>query len=226
MSFLHALLWPLTYVLGLVYDGIHQLVGSAGWSIVLLSIAVRTVTAPISRLGRKYEQRERDIQIAMAPAVAAAKKEYSGRRRFEEIDAIYQQHGYHPIQSMASIIPLAVQIPFLLAALFLLIDHPALQGTAFGPIGNLGLPDGLLGLSSIGPLNLLPIALTVIALLELLIQPQQTTSGRVRFTVVSLVLLVLIYPLPAAVCLYWLTSNVFSLGSTAARTILSRSSHA
>lgn len=217
MSFLHAVLWPLTYVLGLLYDGILHVVDSAGWSIVLLSIVVRLVTAPISRLGRKYEQRERDIQAAMAPALAVAKREFTGRRRFEEIDAIYQQHGYHPIHSMASIIPLAVQLPFLLAALFLLVDHPALQGVPFGPIGDLGLPDGLLGVTSIGFLNLLPIALTVVALVELLIQPQQTTSGRVRFAVVSLVLLILIYPLSAAVCLYWLASNGFSLVSTAVR---------
>lgn len=201
-----------------VLRGFHVLFGSYGVAIILLSVVVRVVTSPLSVIGRRQAERERLVQARMQPALAEARAHYRGRERFEKIDAIYTEHGYHPIQSMATLLPLMVQIPFLLAALLLLVDDPALAGERFLFINNLAQPDGLLRLPFAGiTVNLLPLLLTGIAIVESVTTVNSTRQSRIRFLIVALVLVVLIYPLPAAVCLYWLASNFWSLSISLCR---------
>ncbi|WP_295813311.1 membrane protein insertase YidC [uncultured Nitratireductor sp.] len=212
MDIVATILWPIIVAMEFVLDGFHAVSGSYGIAIILLSAVVRVVTSPISRIGRRQAQRERLVQARMQPELAEARAQYTGRERFERIETIYAEHSYHPIQSMASLLPLVVQVPFLLAALLLLVDHPELVGARFLFISDLSKPDALLQLSFVGTaINILPLLLTAVALLESFIDPNATRSSRNRFMIVAIVLLVLIYTLPAAVCLYWLASNVWSL---------------
>jgi membrane protein insertase Oxa1/YidC/SpoIIIJ len=52
--------------------------------------------------------------------------------------------------------------------------------------------------------------MTAITIAESQIRPEATAKSRAQFLLVAAVLLVLIYSFPAAVCLYWLTSNSVS----------------
>ncbi|MEI5678674.1 MULTISPECIES: membrane protein insertase YidC [unclassified Mesorhizobium] len=211
MQLLEFIISPLTWVFQTVYEGIFAATGNYGISIILLSLAATLITSPIARKARELEQKEKVRQDEMAPLVAAARERYKGRDRFEKIDEIYQAHGYHPIKSMASLAPLLLQLPFLLAALFMLVNYPPLAGQGFLFVQDLSKPDALALLPGSYALNILPIALTAIALLDSFTKPEATAQSRRRFLIVSLVLLALIYPFPAAVCLYWLCSNFWSL---------------
>ena len=213
MAFLETVLSPIIWVMGAILSVIHSLTDSVGLAIIGLSICVRLAMIPVVRIAVRAEAKERDVLSAMAPELALARQETTGRERFERIDEIYQRHGYHPIKSVVSLLPIFLQLPFLLSALFLLLDHPALQGQGFLFIQDLAAPDRLL---PFGPfaVNFLPLLIAGISVLESLAKPGQTTSSKMRFLVVMLVVAVLIYPLPAGVCLYWLTSSAWSLGST------------
>lgn len=213
MHAIEFLLTPIMWLMQHLVMLFQTATGSFGLAIIGLSIVVRLALTPIFRIAAKAEQKEQGVQAAMAPQIAEAKRTMKGREQFERIDEIYQAHGYHPIQSVSSLAPIALQIPFLLSALFLLTDFPPLQGKSFLFIENLGAPDGLLTLGGIN-INLLPILLTAVAIFESSIRPEMTQATRVRFLIVAGVIAVLIYGLPAAVCLYWLTSNLWSLGST------------
>ena len=50
-----------------------------------------------------------------------------------------------------------------------------------------------------------------------MIQTGAQPGDRFRFLLIALVIAVLIYPATAAVCLYWLTTNLLSLGRAALR---------
>ncbi|WP_394891479.1 YidC/Oxa1 family membrane protein insertase [Mesorhizobium sp. AaZ16] len=214
MGALSIILWPIIAPMGFVLDWLHHLSGSYGVAIILLSALVRMVTLPLSKIGRRHVECERLVQLQMQPALAEAKARYSGRERFERIEGIYASHQYHPIHSMASLLPLLIQIPFLLAALFLLTDHPSLAGERFLFIRDLAQPDRLLSLGQGVTVNLLPILLTAVAVIESAVAANATRLSRLRFLIIAVVLLVLIYPLPAAVCLYWMASNAWSLIAT------------
>jgi YidC/Oxa1 family membrane protein insertase len=209
MAIVESVLFPIIWAMGLVLSALHAVTGSYGLAIVGLSLIVRLITIPIVRLAERAEERDRAIQAKMAPEIEQARREASGRERFERIDAIYQAHGYHPIKSVLSILPMMLQLPFLLSALFLLVDLPALSGERFLFIPDLAAADGLAG-----GINLLPLLIAGISLAESAIKPGLTRGARLRYLVVMIVIVALIYPLPAGVCLYWLTTNVWSLAST------------
>ncbi|ODA68684.1 Membrane protein insertase MisCB precursor [Methyloligella halotolerans] len=211
MDFLQTILWPLTALLKVVLEAFHSLLGSYGLSIICLSLLVSVVLLPISSYARKLEMRDKERLDRMAPAIAEVKANHKGQERFERIDAIYQEHGYHPIKSMVSLVPLLIQLPFLIAALFLLMDYPPIQGDPFLFLHDLGQPDHLLPLPFLEQgLNLLPLVLIGVTLLESWLRKESTAQSRRRFLIVAAVLLVLIYPAPSGVCLYWLTSTCFS----------------
>lgn len=210
MEFLRTLLQPLRMALDVMLDVIHSATGSFGISIVLLAIIVSFALSPATAFARRMEAKDQARQKEMEPAIADAKAKFSGREQFEKIDAIYRRCGYHPIQSMAAVLPLFIQLPFLLAALFLLVGDEALAGQGFLFIRDLGAPDGLLSVGSLS-VNILPVAMTAITIVESQIRPEATAKSRGQFLFVAAVLLILIYSFPAAVCLYWLTSNSVSL---------------
>lgn len=213
MEFVQLLLTPIIWVMSQVLGLLHTVTGVYGLAIIGLSILVRLAMTPISKIAAKAEETERAVQAAMEPDLFKAKKELKGREQFEQIEKIYEAHGYHPIKSVVSLLPIALQIPFLLSALFLLVGNPLIEGRSFLFVNDLGAPDGLLNLGAFS-VNLLPLLLTCVALFESHLRRGQTQAMKVRFLIVSVVIAVLIYPLPAAVCLYWLTSNVWSFAAT------------
>lgn len=209
MVILTLVLSPIVAAMRLILTTIHAATGSYGVSIILLSLVVRCVTAPLAIAVRKAEARERVVQASMEPELIEIHRTSTGRERFERTEELYNRHGYHPIQSVTSLVPLFLQIPFLLAALFLLSDYPPLAGERFLFIPDLLKPDGLAS-----GINVLPILIIAATLAELCVKTGMTRSARMRFLVVAAVITVLIYPAPAGVCLYWLSSTIWSLLST------------
>jgi membrane protein insertase Oxa1/YidC/SpoIIIJ len=146
MELLTTILWPLMVALEAVLGLLHTLTGSYGLSIICLSLLVSAALMPVSAHARRLEQKDKDRLSAMAPKLAEIRAQYKGQERFERIDEVYQQNGYHPIKSMVSLLPLLIQLPFLLAALFLLANYPPIQGQAFLFIPDLAVPDHLIKL--------------------------------------------------------------------------------
>ena len=224
MAALDIVLSPIISMMEFLLANFFNQTGSYGLAIILLSIVVRLALMPVAKLGRRYEEKEAQLQLRMAPAINEIKSKYSGRQQFEQIASVYQDNRYHPIHSMVVILPLFLQIPFLLSALFLLVDYPGLSGRGFFVVSDLSLPDHLLKLDFIVPglaISLLPLFLTGVAALEAVIKKGATPQSRMRYFIVALVLLALIYPLPASVCLYWLASNLWSLLASATSRMLS-----
>jgi membrane protein insertase Oxa1/YidC/SpoIIIJ len=103
-----------------------------------------------------------------------------------------------------------LQIPFLISALLLLSSYPPLSAQPFLVINDLSRPDELLPMGA-ATINLLPILICLTALAESAINDADGRT-KLRFLIVTGVIAVLIYAAPAGVCLYWLTSNMLSLG--------------
>ncbi|WP_440980921.1 YidC/Oxa1 family membrane protein insertase [Shinella sumterensis] len=220
MEIVAFILSPIIGAMGFVLDALHAALSSYGWSIVMLSVLVRLILLPLTNWARDIEEAEAARQRAMRPAIDEARRTLNGRERFERIDSIYVQHNYHPISSMRSAAAFGLQIPFLLAALYLLSGFEPLVNQPFLIVRDLSAPDGLLDIGS-AKVNVLPILLTIIAFVESAIM-QQSSSSRIRFTLISLTVLILIYSFPAAVSLYWLTNNAFSLVSQIMRQAFTR----
>jgi YidC/Oxa1 family membrane protein insertase len=112
-------------------------------------------------------------------------------------------------------LPLFLQIPFLISALFLLTNYQPMSGHHFLFIHDLMRPDELLPLGATR-INLLPLLICLVTFGEWLID-RSDQKKRFSFFIITAVLVVLIYRAPAGVCLYWLTSSTLSLGRAGAK---------
>ena len=214
MNIVETVFYPIIWLMTVLVDVQYEVLGSYGLAIIGVSAIFKVVLRPIVKISRKFEEKERLIQLQMAPALELAKKTKKGREQFEEIDGIYQKHGYHPIKSMVSMLPLFLQIPFLISAFLLFNGYPPLVDQSFLFVSDLSKPDQLLPMPGGVNLNILPIALIGVAVADSFLNPLSDNKSRIRFLLVSLVLFVLVYPLSSAVCLYWLASNIWSIIET------------
>ena len=208
------LLSPLIAAMRFLLETLYTLTGNYGISIILLSCAVRLALSPIVRLAIRTEERATAKQRAMEPQLAEINATSRGRERFERTELIYREHGYHPIHNVVAILPVFLQVPFLLAALILLSNDMELANERFLFIRDLLRPDMLIGGNG-WSINVLPILITLVAVGESAIKYHGDRGARARFIIVAVVIALLIYPAAAGVCLYWLTSTLLSFGRTA-----------
>jgi YidC/Oxa1 family membrane protein insertase len=216
MHFLEFVLSPIIWLMRQVLELAHGLTGSYGLAIVLLSLAVTLATYPLALISRRAEEKEKALQDAMKPGLDEAKAKYKGEQRFNAIEKVYKAHNYHPIKALRSLGGLALQLPFLIAALLLLVDYAPLAGVPFLVIADLARPDGLIGLGELS-VNLLPLLMVAVSLLDAWANPLMGREAVGRFVILALGLFILVYALPAAVVLYWTSNNVWALARTLMR---------
>lgn len=214
MIYLELILYPIILVMSWILELGHFIFSSYGAAIIFLSLVVSTLTYPLSLYAKKIEHKEALLQQKMAPGIRQAKADYKGERQFLEIEKIYKEHGYHPIQSLRSLGGIALQLPFLLSAMLLLWGYPAFSETSFLVLPDLSQPDGLVSLPAgfgVDRINLLPFVMTSFSLTESFLHRDMNAAARVKVWIISIVLLALVYALPSSVLLYWTFNNLFSL---------------
>lgn len=183
---------------------------SYGLAIILLSLTVSVVTYPIVSIGSRIEKEHSNLVATIDPKILEIKNNYSGEEQFRQIEQLYTSYGYHPIKAVKSASGFLFRIPFLISSLLLLINYPALDGQAFLFITSLSKPDNLLPMFGLN-INILPILVSLVAILESAITPGKSRKDRNTFLFVSLAICLMIYNLPSAIVLYWLFNNVWSL---------------
>jgi len=185
---------------------------SWGLSIIALTFTVRLLVLPLSIRGIKSM---RHMQL-VAPELKEVQEKYKDdrERQQREMMALYKKHGVNPL---ASCFPFLLQIPFFIAV------YSLLRGDTFQTdVTQSGDPTNFLGVSSIlevptGAEKWVLIILfltTTAATFIYTTATTQTTSGAQRY--IFLALPVLFAPIiarqPAGLAIYWIATNVWSLG--------------
>jgi YidC/Oxa1 family membrane protein insertase len=185
---------------------------SWGWSIVALTLTVRAFTLPLSITGIRSMRR---MQL-VAPELKALQAKYKDdrERQQREMLALYKRHGVNPL---ASCFPFLLQIPFFIAV------YSLLRGDAFqedvlssgDAVNFLFVPDILVPPEGAVKwvLIVLFISTTVLTFLYTT-ATTQTTTGPQRYIFLALPLLFapVIASQPAGLAVYWITTNIWSLG--------------
>ena len=78
------------------------LTGSAGASIVLLATLAALATMPIGTWARRAEVRTNQRRILIEKHVAKATAGLTGEDRFRATVSGYDEHAYHPIETLGS----------------------------------------------------------------------------------------------------------------------------
>lgn len=214
---------PFAKFLFFLMEIFHFITRSWGFSIILLTAALRLMLYPLNAWSIKSTTKMQK----MAPKLAQIQEKYKKdpKRAQMETMSLYKQHGVNPL---GGCFPLLIQMPFLIGMFDLLKSTFELRGVSFIPgwIDNLTAPDVVFswgypiwffGTS----LHLLPILLGVIMYFQ-----QQMTANlpknpkewsdqqrqqRVMGNMMTLVFSVLFYHFPSGLNIYWLFSMLFGM---------------
>jgi YidC/Oxa1 family membrane protein insertase len=189
---------------GVVGDGPN----SWGWSIILLTFTVRIVILPLTFKGVKSMQRLQTLQ----PEIKRIQERYKDdrQRMNQEVMAFYQREKVNPL---GSCLPLLLQIPFFIALFYLLRSDSFQQDIAgnpgFFPIDDLAAKvtgDPVLLGSLIVIYVGTQLAATMVTALSA--DPMQ----RRIMLALPFVFVVFIINFEAGLILYWITTNVWTIG--------------
>jgi len=160
---------------------------------------------PLYVITERWQAAERRVQTRLQPKLLEIRQAFSGEERFAMVHTLYRQVGYHPIYALRSSLRMLIQVPFLLAAFQLLSELDPLKGASWWVFDDLMKPDGLLG-----GVNLMPLVMTGISILSIFFyRPRFGTKETWQFLIISGLFLVLLYPSPVALVLFW-TFNILS----------------
>ena len=205
------LIGPLVIFYEFIYKGFSELFRNHGLCIIFLSLVMNFLLLPLYRRADAIQDEERAKEQGMAGVVAHIKKTFQGDERFMMLQAYYRQNHYKPFYVLKGFLPLALEIPFFIAAYNFLSGYKPLSGTAFGPIRDLGAPDQLLQLFGL-TLNALPILMTLINCISGAVYTKGfPLKDKLQLYGMALLFLVLLYDSPAGLVIYWTLNNLFSL---------------
>jgi YidC/Oxa1 family membrane protein insertase len=206
-------------------------VANAGVAIILLSLAVKVVLFPLTRLADAWQ---RDVNLTegrLQPRIAAIRKQFRGEEAHQRTLEAYREEGVHLLYPMKSLAGFAIQVPMFIAAFDMLADNFALNGARFLWIDDLARPDGLGALPVTlpffgGDFNLLPVLMTLITVASARTQrddsltPALARRQRRQLYAMAAGFFLLFYTFPAGMVLYWTANNAWHFLKVQAGTLL------
>src|SRR4029453_16425665 len=186
----------------------HDLVGGSwGWSIILLTFTVRIAILPLTFKGVKSMQRLQTLQ----PEIKKIQERYKDdrQRMNQEVMAFYQREKVNPL---GSCMPLLLQIPFFIALFSLLRSDTFKADIANNP--------GFLFIDDMSEKVTEPVLLGVLIVLYIGTQlaasavtaiSADPTQRRIMLAM-PFVFAVFIINFPAGLIVYWITTNVWTIG--------------
>lgn len=203
---------PLKLIFEVIFQGAYELIGKPGISIIALSLVMNVLVLPLYKRADAMQEKARDVEAKLHDGVAHIKKTFSGDERMMILQAYYRQNNYKPTDVLQGSVSLLLEIPFFMAAYQFLSHLHVLSGEPFGPIKDLGAPDGLLVIGGIS-INLLPVLMTLINVISSAIYlkgfPLKT---KLQLYGMAAFFLVFLYTSPSGLVFYWTLNNLFSLG--------------
>lgn len=201
---------PLRALLDFLHENAHL---TYGWSIVVLTVIVRTAMLP---LVIKQYQSMRSMQM-VAPQLKELQRKYKGNRQKlnEELMGFYKENEINPF---ASCLPLVAQIPIFIALYYVLKDFANEATVSGGSVSFMWLIDDVReDIQEIGWGAIILVAIYGLSQLlstELSATPNMPESQRrlMRLLPIVVVIFVFQFPVPAGLLVYWMTTNLWTCG--------------
>jgi YidC/Oxa1 family membrane protein insertase len=188
-------------------DENDNLDGSWGIAIILMTFTVRIAILPLTFKGVKSMQRLQVLQ----PKIKEIQERYKDdrQRMNQEVMAFYQREKVNPL---GSCLPLVLQIPFFISLFYLLRSDTFKADIADNP--------GFLAINDLAEKVTDPVLLGVLIVLYVGTQlaasavtaiSADPTQRRIMFAL-PFVFVIFIINFPAGLIVYWITTNVWTIG--------------
>jgi YidC/Oxa1 family membrane protein insertase len=186
-------------------------VANWGWAIIILTLIINVAMFPL-----KWSSMKSSLKMAkVAPQVKAIQEKYkkyklADPRRQQmntEISALYKKEGANPI---GGCVPMALQMPFLIAFYSMLGVAIELRHAPFLWIPDLSSPEPLL----MGFLRILPIAVVITMFLLQRMTPaggMDPVQQKMMSVTMPIFLGAISWSLSSGLCLYWFLGNMIGM---------------
>lgn len=178
--------------------------GSIGIGIILFTLLIRILLMPLFNMQMKSSQKMQDIQ----PDLKKLQMKYPGKDTesrmalAEESQALYKAHGVNPYASM---LPLLIQMPVMIALFQALTRVPFLKTGTFMWVS----------LAQHDPYFILPVLAAVLTFLSTWLTNLAAREKNVVMTIMTYMMPIMIFlmgfKLASGVVLYWVVSNAFQV---------------
>ncbi|MFT4517803.1 MAG: YidC/Oxa1 family membrane protein insertase [Halioglobus sp.] len=195
-----------------------------GWGlcIVIFTVLLKILLIPLAVFATRMQGQTSQIQAQLAPKMAEIKSKYDGEEAHKRIMAAHKDLGVSTFFALKPLLATFIQVPVWVAVFNALGEMPQLSHWGFLWIEYLAYPDSIAMLPMTLPLfgnslSLLPILMTVVTIVSaLLFQDRHAPADELKrqkrnLYLMALAFLVLFYPFPAAMVLYWTLSNALQI---------------
>ncbi|MFO0689547.1 MAG: membrane protein insertase YidC [Myxococcota bacterium] len=203
---------PLTRFFEIALDWLYRFIPNYGLAIIVLTILVRIVTAPLMLNQMRSAERMRAVQ----PKMKALQERYKDdrQRQSEELMKLYREEGINPL---GGCLPLLLQFPVLVGLFYALRSSIGLRHAHFVSwIDDLSQPDLLFTLPGLDfPIRLLPLLMGASMYVQQKMTPttgMDPAQARMMLVMMPAMMLLISYTFPSGLVLYWTVSNLLGIG--------------
>src|ERR1017187_1880326 len=185
-----------------------HIVHNFGWAIVVVTIVINFMLFPVKLSNMKSMRKMQ----ALKPQIDAINAKYKGTKisdpkkgdQNQEVMALYKKYGVNP---MGSCIPMLLQIPFFFAFYQVLKVSVEMRGATWLWVTDLSQPEHL-------AIRILPVVMIVSQFVMQKMTPQATGDPNQQKMMMFMPLIFgfMFYQFPSGLVLYYLTSNLVSMG--------------
>ena len=179
---------------------VHDYVGNWGWTIVFVTILIKTILYPLAYKGMVSMNKLKEL----APKVKQIQEKYKGdkQKASTHMMELYKKEGANP---MGGCLPMILQIPVFFAIYRVLLNAIELKGAEWiWWIKDLALMD---------PYYVLPILMGITMFIQQRITPNQMQDQMQKklFMMLPVIFTFFFLWFPAGLTLYWFINNLFTV---------------
>lgn len=201
LSFISKLLLSFMYA-------IHGVGASWGWSIVIMTICIKTLFWPLSAKASRSQKRMAKIQGPMAEL----KEKYKDnpQKLQQETLKVFKENQVNPV---AGCLPMIIQMPIFLGLFYMLRSASELRHESFLWVSDLSMPDTLTYIAGF-PLNILPLIMGLTMFFQMRMMPVSPTADPAQqkiFKFLPFIFLIFLYNFSSGLVLYWTVQNLLTI---------------
>jgi len=182
------------------------LCGSYGWSIIIITVIVRVLFWPVTQKANKSMKRMQKLQPQMKEI--REKHKDDPQTMNAKVMELYRKEKVNPL---GGCLPILLQIPVFIALYSTLNGAVELRQVSFWWINDLAKPDTVATIFGLA-INPLVIAMTGLMVLQQHLTPAAMDPTQQKMMMfMPLVMLVMLYNLPAGLTLYWTVSQMLAI---------------
>ena len=212
-SMQHGWSWiaPVTRAFSKLLSASYSVIPNYGVAIILLTILVRLVTAPLT-----HKQMESMKRLgAMQPRMKEIQEKYKNdrERQSQEMTKLMRESGWNPL---GGCLPMLLQFPVMIGLYYALQSSISLRQAPFALwIDDLSRPETLFTVPGLElPIRLLPILMALSMVVQQKLTPATSmdpAQQRMMMIMMPLMFGFLFYTFPSGLVLYWFVSNLLAI---------------